>query len=288
MDMQQLAQTAFTVGTDLVLKIAGAIVLWVAGRWLIQFIARLARTALTRQSIDATVARYLETAISVVLTIALGISILGFFGVQTTTFAALLAAGGVAIGVAWGGLLANFAAGVFLVVLRPFKVGDDVTVAGITGKVETIGLFGTVVNTPDQVRTIVGNNKIFSDTIYNFSANPYRRVDLLASINSTVDHNKAIRLLRQKLQQIPNVLTTPAPEVDLLQLSPTGPVLCVRPYCRQQHYGQVYFDTNRMIREAFGEAGFPAPVQELLLQTVPASVLGRGVTGSLEAGAGSA
>ena len=126
-------------------------------------------------------------------------AILGFFGVETTTFAALLAAGGVAIGVAWGGLLANFAAGAFLVFLRPFKPGDFVTAGGVTGTVESIGLFGTTLNTPDNVLTIVGNNKVFSDTIQNFSANPYRRVDLTVTINGAVNHHHAIQLLKERL-----------------------------------------------------------------------------------------
>src|SRR4030095_6732052 len=156
--------------------------------------------------IDVTLARYLQTGLTVILNVALLVAILGFFGVETTTFAALLAAGGVAIGVAWGGLLANFAAGAFLVFLRPFKVGDFVTAGGVTGTVEAIGLFGTVINTPDNVNTIVGNNKIFADTIQNFSANPYRRVDLTATINNAVDHRDAIRLIKQRLATIPNVL----------------------------------------------------------------------------------
>jgi small conductance mechanosensitive channel len=130
----------------------------------------------------------------------------------------------------------------------------------VTGTVETISLFGTTINTPDNVHTIVGNNKIFSETIQNFSANPYRRVDLTATINGAVDHHEAIRILKSRLAAIANVLATPAPDVDVLQFSPAGPVLCVRPYCRNENYWQVYFDTNRMIREAFGAAGFPAPV----------------------------
>jgi len=186
------------------------------------------------------------------------IALLGFFGVETTTFAALLAAGGVAIGVAWGGLLANFAAGAFLVFLRPFKVGDFVSAGGVTGTVDSIGLFGTAINTPDNVLTIIGNNKVFSDTIQNFSANPYRRVDLTAVISGAVDHHVAIRLLKERVAQIPNVLPTPAVEVDVLQFTTAGPLLCVRPYCDNNHYWQVYFETNRVILEAFGEAGFPA------------------------------
>jgi small conductance mechanosensitive channel len=126
--------------------------------------------------------------------------------------------------------------------------------------VDAIGLFGTTINTPDNVLTIVGNNKIFSDTIQNFSANPYRRVDLTATINNDVDHRRAIRLLKERLAAIPNVLETPAPVVDVLQFTPAGPVLCVRPFCSNQHYWQVYFDTNRLIRETFGDAGFPAPM----------------------------
>jgi Mechanosensitive ion channel len=123
------------------------------------------------------------------------------------------------------------------------------------------GLFGSVINTPDNVRTIIGNNKIFSDTIQNFSANPHRRVDLVAQLSHSVDHKAAIRLLKERLSQIPNVLADPAPTVEILEANLAGPVLCMRPHCNNDHYWQVYFDTNRLIRETFGEAGFPAPGQ---------------------------
>jgi small conductance mechanosensitive channel len=277
MDMQQFVHASLSVAAQVGLTIGGAIALWLVGRRLIQLAVRVVHRALARQLFDATLSQYVETATSVLLTLALVISILGFFGVQTTTFAALVAAGGVAIGVAWSGLLANLAAGTFLVILRPFKVGDEISAAGVTGKVESIGLFGTVLNSPDNVLTIVGNNKIFSETIYNYSANPHRRVDLTATIHNTVDHNRAIRLLQQRLVTIPHVLQTPAPIVDVLQFTPAGPVLCVRPYCEPQHYGQVSFDTTRMIREAFAEAGFPAPVPEFALQHHAAAAIGPGV-----------
>src|SRR5205814_8653486 len=136
--------------------------------------------------VDATVLRYVGSAVSATLNIVLVVAILGYFGVETTTFAALLAAAGVAIGMAWSGLLANFAAGSFLIVLRPFKVGDFITAGGGTGTVKEIGLFTTTLNTPDNVLTIVGNNKIFSDNIQNFSANSYRRVDLKAQLDHSV------------------------------------------------------------------------------------------------------
>ncbi|MGE0702619.1 MAG: mechanosensitive ion channel family protein [Vicinamibacterales bacterium] len=260
MEMNAFLDNAITILIAVLWKIAGAFLLWLAGRWLIAFASRLMGRALARQQLDMTLTRYMQTGLSVLLNAALIVAILGFFGVETTTFAALLAAGGVAIGVAWGGLLANFAAGAFLVILRPFKVGDVVTAAGVTGTVDTIGLFGTTINTPDNVLTIIGNSKVFSETIQNFSANPYRRVDLTAIISDSVDHHHAIRLLKERLAGIPNVLANPAPEVDVLQFTPAGPLLCVRPFCSNQHYGQVFFDTNRMIRETFDAAGFPAAV----------------------------
>jgi small conductance mechanosensitive channel len=260
MDVNALLQGAMATLVAVAWKVAGAFVLWLVGRWLIGKASQMLGKSLARQQADVTLTRYLQTGVSVLLNMALIVAILGFFGVETTTFAALLAAGGVAIGVAWGGLLANFAAGAFLVFLRPFKVGDFVTAGGVTGTVEAIGLFGTTINTPDNVQSIVGNNKVFSDTIQNFSANPYRRVDLTALINNEVDHHKAIRLLKDRLVRVPNVLSTPAPDVDVLQFTPAGPQLCVRPYCNNQHYWQVFFDTNRLIRETFGDAGFPAPM----------------------------
>ena len=265
MDMSALTSLTIATLVAVAWKVAGAVVLWLVGRWLIGFALQLLRRSLARQNFDPTISGYLATSLSILLNVALVVALLGFFGVETTTFAALIAAGGVAIGVAWGGLLANFAAGAFLVFLRPFKVGDFVTAGGVTGTVGSIGLFGTTINTPDNVLTIVGNNKIFSDTIQNFSANPYRRVDLTATINNSVDHHHAIRLLKSGLAKIPNVLATPAPDVDVLQFTPAGPLLCVRPYCANAHYWQVYFDANRLIREAFGEAKFPAPVPEYAL-----------------------
>jgi small conductance mechanosensitive channel len=260
MDLNGIAQSTVATLVAVGWRIVGAVALWIVGRWLIGFALRMLGRTLARAQFDHTLSRYLHTGLNVVLNTALIIALLGFFGVETTTFAALLAAGGVAIGVAWGGLLTNFAAGAFLVFLRPFKVGDFVSAGGVTGSVEAIGLFGTTINTPDNVLTIVGNNKVFSDTIQNFSANPYRRVDLTATISNTVDHHVAIGLLKDRLAKIPNVLAAPAPDVDIMQFTPAGPVLCVRPYCKNEHYWQVYFDTNRSIREAFSEAGFPGPM----------------------------
>ena len=265
MDINAIALTATTIATQVGLKILGAAVLWFVGRRLIHFAGNILSKALARQSLDATISGYIKSTVMVLLNIALIVALLGFFGVETTTFAALLAAGGVAIGVAWSGLLANFAAGVYIVILRPFKVGDFVTAGGVIGTISHIGLFGTNIDTPDNVQTMVGNNKILSDTIQNFSSNPYRRVDLLAQLDHGSDHNLAIQMLKDRLAKIPNVIQAPVPEVDILQFNMAGPVLAVRPYCHNSNYWQVYFDANKLIRESFGEAGFAVPEHRVLV-----------------------
>ncbi len=261
LNFSAMTQTATTLLTTVGLKILGAIAIWIIGRWLISLSLRLIGSALRKQKIDPTLIRYINSGVAALLNIVLVVAILGFFGVETTSFAALLAAAGVAIGMAWSGLLSNFAGGVFLVILQPFKVGDFVTAAGVTGTIEEIGLFATALNTPDNVRTIIGNGKIFGDTIQNFSANPYRRVELTAQLAHGVDPQAAVELLKPALAKIPNVLDKPAPDVEILTFNLAGPVLAVRPYCNNTHYWQVYFDTNRLIRETFAHAGFPVPEQ---------------------------
>lgn len=274
METNEVVKTALASLTYVGLMVVGAIILLIVGRWLIGLAVRLITRALEKQSVDPTLLRYTGNIVSVVLNVALVVAILGYFGVETTSFAAILAAAGVAIGLAWSGLLANFAAGAFLIVLRPFRAGDFITAGGVTGTVKEVGLFVTTITTLDNVLTIVGNNKIFADNIQNFSANPYRRVDLLAQLNHAVDHNAAIHLLKERLVKIPNVISDPAPDVEILQFNLAGPMLAVRPYCHTDHYWQVYFDTNRLIRESFGEAQFPVPEQHYVVRN--AERLGNG------------
>ena len=260
-NLSAMMQTVITILTTVGLRLLGAIAIWIVGRWLIGLVLRMMGTALRKQQIDPTLIRYIHSAVAALLNIVLVIAILGLFGVETTSFAALIAAAGVAIGVAWSGLLSNFAGGVFLVILQPFKVGDLITASGVTGTVEEIGLFVTTINTSDNVKTIVGNGKIFADTIQNFSANPYRRVELTAQLAHGVDPQAAIALLKPALLQVPNVMGEPAPDVEILTFNLSGAVLAVRPYCHNEHYWQVYFDTNRLIGETFARAGFPVPEQ---------------------------
>lgn len=267
---QKIQETMINIVAEFGVKIIAAIAFWVIGRWLIGKVVAAVQSSAQKQKVDATVMRYLGSVVTVTLNVLLVIGILGYFGIQTTTFAALLAAAGVAIGMAWSGLLANFAAGAFIIVLRPYKVGDFVMVAGITGTIKEIGLFTTSIDTPDNVLVVVGNNKVFADTIYNYSSNPYRRVELKCQLSGKADALAAMQLLREKLQTIPNVVAQPVVEVEILEFNLVGPVLAVRPFCHTDHYWQVYFDSNKLIAKSLAEAGFPAPMpaQQVLLQQV--------------------
>jgi small conductance mechanosensitive channel len=249
-----------TTVADLAIKVAAAIAFWIIGRWLIARVVSVMQAAMNRNNIDPTLTKYLGSIVAVSLNIALVLGILGYFGIQTTSFAALLAGAGVAIGAAWSGMLGNFAAGAFMLVLRPFKVGDFVGIGGIVGTVKELGLFATTIVTPDNVVTLVGNSRVFGDTISNYSATPARRVERTAQLAGSVDPLDAIARLRAAVAQIPNVAASPAPEVNLLDLNLNGPVIAVRPYTHTDHYWQVYFDTNETIVRVCREAGWPAPM----------------------------
>ena len=265
-----LAQQGNALLLSLGIKILEAFALWIVGRWLIGFSVRLIDRAMTRQKIDPTLIRYFNNTLAAILNIVLVVAILGFFGVETTSFAALLAAAGIAIGMAWSGLLSNFAAGVFLIILQPFKVGDFVVAGGVMGTVVEVGLFVTSINTPDNIRNIVGNGKIFGDVIQNFSTNAFRRVELTAQLSHGADPHQAIAILKGGLAKIPNVLADPAPSVEILTFNLAGPVLAVRPFCNNRDYWQVYFDTNTLIKDSFTTAGFSVPEQHYMVRTAAA------------------
>lgn len=249
-----------TQGVDIGLKIVGAILAWVVGRWLIGMATRAMGAVMERaKKLDVTLIHYLKSIVSVLLNIVLILALMEMFGVKTTSFAALLAGAGLAIGAAWSGMLGSFAAGIFMQVLRPYNVGDFICAGGTLGTVRELGLFATTIVTPDNTIVVVGNNKIFADNIQNFSTLPYRRVDCVAKIANSVSPIDAIARLRPAIESIANVCSNPPPDIDLLEFTPEGPKLCVRPYTHTNNYWQVYFDTNRKIVEVFTAAGYPVP-----------------------------
>ena len=269
MNTQAVETFLTTTAIDVAIKILAAIAFWIVGRWIIARVISVMQSAMHIQKLDPTLTKYLGSVLNATLNIALVLGILGYFGVQTTSFAAMLAGAGLAIGAAWSGMLGNFAAGAFMLVLKPFKVGDAVNVAGISGTVHELGLFGTTIITADNVLTLIGNGKVFSETVLNYSALPARRVDRLAQLAGGVDPADAIARLKAAVAKIPNVSTTHPPEVNLIDLNLIGPVIAVRPYTHNDHYWQVYFDTNETIVRVCKEAGWPAPAPTQISRVAP-------------------
>ena len=259
MDMESIQTFLGTTAIDIALKVLAALAFWIVGRWLIGRVIGLMQAAMNRNNVDPTLTKYLGSIIAIALNIALVLGILGYFGIETTSFAALLAGAGVAIGAAWSGLLGNFAAGAFMLILRPFKVGDFVSIGGTVGTVHELGLFGTTIVTPDNVMTLIGNGKIFGDTIQNFSVLPVRRVERVAQLANGVDALDAIARFKAAVALIPNVSKEMPPEVNLLDFKLEGPQIAVRPYTHTDHYWQVYFDTNEAIVKVCKDAGWPVP-----------------------------
>jgi small conductance mechanosensitive channel len=268
--LMQVEKVLVPYVVDVGWKLLGAIILWVVGGWVINMIGRASRQGMNQRKVDPTLAQYGESSIKVTLRIMLVIAILSIFGIQTTSFAALLAAAGIAIGAAWSGLLANFAAGAFLIVLRPFKVGDMITAGGVTGDVKEIGLFVTTLDTVDNLRVFVGNGKILADNVVNYTHNPHRRVDMKCQVANGVDPKYAIEKLRARVAQIANIKTDPTPQVEIIEFNAAGSLIGVRPFCHNNDYWQVFFDTNKAITEVCAAEGWPVPAPHQVMHTKPA------------------
>jgi small conductance mechanosensitive channel len=254
-----LVKTGMETAVNLGLKALGAIALWFIGRWVIGLIGRAISRALLHNTMDRTIKTWIGSIVTIGLNIFLVIAILNVFGIETTSLAALVAAAGLAVGAAWSGLLSNFAAGVFLILFKPFKVGDFITAAGVTGTVTEIGMFATAINTLENVRTIIGNNAVSTAIIQNYSANPYRAVDLRVQLAASVSPDDAMAMLLKAVSAIPNVIADPAPVIEIIEFTESGPKLLVRPFCHNDHYWQVVYDTHKVIAATFGDAGFPQP-----------------------------
>jgi small conductance mechanosensitive channel len=255
---QNILQFADTQVPALAFKVFAALLTWLIGRWMIGKAVHLVKSIDQGNKIDTTLAKYLQSIMSVTLHVLLIVAILDIFGVSTTSLAALLAGAGLAIGTACGGILTHFAAGAFLQVFRPYKVGDVVSIGSLTGTVTELGLFGTTVLTDQNVVAVMGNNNVFSGIICNYSARPTRRVDCTVNVAFSADVFDELERLRSAVMRISNVAETPAPEIEILQFSTDGLVVCVRPYTHISHYNQVFFDTQKTLANIFAQASDPA------------------------------
>lgn len=260
--INQLKSLAVTEAVPFLIKLGIAIVLWFVGRTVITAFQRVVHMTMQKRKLDATLIRYVESLVASSLTILLGLALLGLMGIETTSFAALLAAAGIAIGSAWSGLLANFAAGVFLLVLRPFRVGDQINSGGVTGGVQEIGLFVTAVDTDDNLRIFVGNAKILGDNIINYSHHTHRKLAIKLPLVHGTDIQAVKRALEARVAGVPDVLAQPAPSVELEEFVVTGPVLSVQFWVKPLQASPVKDAVSHAIQESLILAGYaPPPMQ---------------------------
>ncbi|HHO47083.1 MAG TPA: mechanosensitive ion channel [Desulfobacteraceae bacterium] len=236
-----------------------ALLILVAGRFLVKWIVYLLQRALERTGMDATLVHFLDKLLYYTLLIAVILAAADQIGIKTTSFLAILGAAGLAVGLALKDSLGNFASGVMLILFQPFKVGDAVTAAGVSGTVRRIDIFNSVIHTWDNQKVIVPNSKITSDIITNINANPTRRIDLVIGIGYEDDPGQARALLLQLVQEDRRILSDPSPTVALAEFGDSSVNLVVRPWVRTAEYWDVRFDLLEKIKRTFDEHHITIP-----------------------------
>jgi len=256
------------------LKLLGAVLILLVGRWVATLLRKLIERSMDKGQVDATLVKFTGNLVYALLMVVVVLAALNQVGVQTTSFIAILGAAGLAIGFALQGSLSNFAAGVMLIVFRPFKVGDFVSAAGEAGIIEEISLFTTQLRTGDNKTIIVPNSGVTGGNITNFSAKDTRRVDLTIGVSYRDDLKKVKEVLADILDQDARVLKDPAVTIGVLALGESSVDFAVRPWVKASDYWGVYFDTLQTIKERFDAEGIsiPFPQRDIHVYRDPASL----------------
>ena len=240
-------------------KVIGAILIYIIGSWIIGRIVRMARKMMAKSNYEESLQKFLMNLLSWALKVLLVIAVIGTLGVETTSFAAVLAAAGLAIGMALQGSLSNFAGGVLLMIFKPYKIGDLIEAQGTLGVVKEIEIFTTKLVTPENKLAIIPNGPMANGNIVNYTAEGVIRVDTVAGIGYGEDLKKAKEVLMEVLTANPKVLKDPAPCVEVLELAESSVNLAVRPFCDPAHYWDVYFATVEGTKLALDKAGIEIP-----------------------------
>ncbi len=241
------------------LKVLGAIAVFVIGRWVAGLVRVILRRLMTKRDVDPVLNRFVVNLTYFALLTFVVIAALNRLDIQTTSLVAIIGAAGLAIGLALQGSLSNFAAGVLMIIFRPFKLGDYIEGAGEAGTVEEIQTFNTKLKTPDNKSIIIPNSKLMGDNITNYSAKEIRRVDLTAGIGYSDDIDKARSVLNDILAQDGRVLNDPEPTVAVVELADSSVNFVVRPWVKLDDYWDVYFDITEAIKKRFDAEGIGIP-----------------------------
>lgn len=244
---------------DYGLKILGAILIWIIGSWVIKRLLKITRKGMEKASYDASLQKFLLNLLTWILKIVLIIVVLGTVGVETTSFAAILAAAGLAIGLALQGSLGNFAGGVLIMIFKPFKIGDLIEAQGEIGVVKEIEIFTTKLTGLSNKEIIIPNGSLSNGNIVNYTTEGTRRVDLVFGVGYDSDIKKTKEVLLNILTSHPKVLKDPAPTVNVLELADSSINFAVRPWCETADYWTLYFEITEQTKEALDAAGIEIP-----------------------------
>ncbi len=257
--LEQAKQLLMTYGVDYGLAILKALIILIIGLWIIKALRNGFGRFLSNRNIDDSLKPFLKSLLYNLLLVLLVLSVLSTLGVQMTSFVAIVGAAGLAVGLALQGTLQNFAGGVILLVLRPFRVGDYIEGGGHAGTVREIQIFNTVLITPDNRRIVIPNGSLSNDSIVNYSAEPTRRVDLVFGIGYDDDIKKAKELLETIVSGDERVLKDPAHTIALSELADSSVNFVVRPWVKKEDYWAVYFDMHEKVKLEFDGAGISIP-----------------------------
>ncbi|WP_461517329.1 mechanosensitive ion channel family protein [Porticoccus sp.] len=240
-------------------KILMAVVILIAGKYLAKWLSQTVGSLLKKREMDEAIQHFVAALVYYALLVFVGIAALGQLGIHTASFVAVIGAAGLAVGLALQGSLSNFAAGVLILIFKPFQLGDFVEVAGVAGVVSKILVFTTELNTGDNKRVIIPNGQVMGGTITNFSANDTRRVDLIFGISYGDDIDKAKRLLEEVVNADERVLKDPAPTIAVVELADSSVNFVVRPWVNKADYWGVYFGVTESVKKRFDQEGVSIP-----------------------------
>ncbi|MEM7704677.1 MAG: mechanosensitive ion channel domain-containing protein [Pseudomonadota bacterium] len=245
------------------IKLALALVVYVVGRWIAKLIVAVVRRVMQRAKMDEILINFMCSILAALLTVVVVVAALDQLGLNTTSLVAVLGAAGLAVGLALQDSLKNFAAGVMLILFRPFKTGDYVEAAGVGGSVEELAVFWTRLKTPDNKMVIVSNGDIIASSITNYSANDTRRVDMVFGIGYDDDLDQARQLIEEVVTGHSQVLQDPAPTIALAELADSSVNFVVRPWSRTEDYWKVKFEITEQIKRRFDQAGVSIPYPQM-------------------------
>lgn len=263
-DIAQLAEKLMNGGIEVGKDLIGAIIIYVVGRFIIKQISRLISKLLEKRKLEVSVQTFLKSLLSLLLNLILAFAVIGKLGVETTSFAALLASAGVAVGMALSGNLSNFAGGLIILVFKPFKVGDYIDApGGMSGTVKEIQIFHTILTTPDNRIVFMPNGSLSSNAVVNYSKAETRRIDWTFGVEYGEDFAKVKAVLERIIAADDRILKDPAPFIALNELAASSVDIKVRVWTKAADYWSVLFDMNQKVYDTFNQEGIGFPFPQL-------------------------